>query len=90
MEQPKSRVVADVLGRKVLVREVRNEFAERLRIHHRARKHVVADFGPLFEYQNGRGLDRRPPGSFCGTIEALDLSHEVDRRREGGGTGSYV
>jgi hypothetical protein len=43
VEHPEARVVAYVLGRKALGLEVRDELADRPRVHHGTREHVIAD-----------------------------------------------
>jgi len=90
MEDPEAGVVADVLGREALAREVRHELGDRLRIHDRAREHVVADGGTLLDHEYARGLDRGLLARFGVAVPRLDASHQVDRRGEIRGAGSDV
>ncbi|MBW2692271.1 MAG: hypothetical protein JRE57_06520 [Deltaproteobacteria bacterium] len=80
MEDPEARVVADVLGWKTFLLEIRHEFPNSLRIHHGTRKHVIANGRPLLENQHRRWLDGRLAFGLSALVERFDLLHQVQRR----------
>jgi hypothetical protein len=85
VEHPEAGVVADVLGGKALLLEVRDELADRPRVHHAAGQLVVADAGRLLEHEHRRRLDGHQALALRSRVVGLDLAHQMDCRRQRGG-----
>jgi hypothetical protein len=90
VEEPEGRVVAHVLGGKTLLVEVGDQLADRLRIHHAAREHVVAHVGALLEHQHRGGLERISAALLGFAVVRLDAVHQVDCGCQRGRAGSHV
>jgi hypothetical protein len=82
VEDPEPGVVAHVLGREALLREVRDQLGDRAGVHASPRQHVIADGRALLEHEHGGRLDRRLAALLGCAVPGRDLAHEVDRRRQ--------
>ena len=82
MEEPEAGIGAHVLGGEALLLEIGDQLAQRLGIHARAREHVIADAGGLFQHQHRGRLDRGPAGGFGAPVVLGDLVHQVDGGRQ--------
>jgi hypothetical protein len=83
-------VGADVLGGESLIREVRHQLGDALRVHRRTGEDVLTDGLALFDDQHRRRLDRRASLRLGALVVGVHLAHQVQSRCERRGSRTDV